>query len=102
MPSAENAGLDQSFLLNPRPPHLPTKAVSNPSSDSEEAMDVGDDGRPAPCTPKAPSAQTIDLSTPRPLQSRDTGAPPSGPCPAPTGKGLPLKTPTNHSGPSRR
>jgi len=45
---------------------------SDAPSDSEEAMDMGDDGRPVPFTPKAPSTQTIHLSTPRPLQqSRD-------------------------------
>jgi len=43
-------------------------------------MDVDDDGRPAPSTPEAPPAQTIDLSTPRPVrQSKETHRPPAGP-----------------------
>jgi len=51
--------------------------LSDAYSDSEEAMDVGDDGHPSPSTPKAPPAQTIDLSTPRPLQkTRGAPAPP--------------------------
>jgi len=40
-------------------------------------MDVGEDGRPAPTTPDAPSALPIDLSTTRPLQQfQDAPAPP--------------------------
>jgi len=51
--------------------------LSDASSDSQEAMDVGDNARPAPTTPEAPSTQIIELSTPRPLQrSRDAPAPP--------------------------
>jgi len=75
------------------------KELSDVSSDSKEAMDVGHDGRPAPTTPGAPPAPSIDLSTPRPLQqSRDAPAPPSGSQPAPTGRGLPPVTPSKPSG----
>jgi len=60
----------------PEAPAPSDEELSDASSDSEEAMDVGDDGRPAPSTPEAPPAQTIDLSTPRPAQrSKDTRAP---------------------------
>jgi len=77
--------------------------LSDASSDSEEAMDVADDGRQTPSAPKAPATQTVDLSTPRaPLRSRDALAPPSGPQPAPTGQ-VPLPvTPAKTSGPSRK
>jgi len=66
-------------------------------------MDVVDDGRQPPSTPKAPATQTVDLSTPRaPLRSRDALEPPSGPQPAPTGQ-VPLPvTPAKISGPSRK
>jgi len=87
----------------PEAPPPSDEEVSDASSDSEEAMDVGDDGRPAPTTPEAPSTQTIDLSTPRPpRQTSNTFAPPSGPKPAPSGQvPLPL-TPSNQSGSSRK
>jgi len=77
--------------------------LSDASSDREEAMDVGDEGRQAPSTPKAPAAQTVDLSTPRPpLRQSDALAAPSGPQPAPTGQ-VPLPvTPAKPSGPSQR
>ena len=66
-------------------------------------MDVGDDGRPAPSTPEAPSTQTVNLSTPRPVrQSKDTHDPPSGTQPAPSGRGLPPQTPYKTSGSSRK
>jgi len=87
----------------PEAPHLPTKKLSDATSDSEEAMDMGDDGCPAPTTPDAPSALPIDLSTPRPLQqSRDAPAPPSGSQPAPTGRGLLPVTGSKPSGSARK
>jgi len=93
----------------PVPPPQPeaaapsNKELSDASSDSEEAMDSSDDGRPAPSTPQAPPAQTIDLSTPRPIRrSKKALAPPSGSLPAPTGLGLPPVTPSKPSGPSRK
>jgi len=87
----------------PEPPAPSDEELPDASSDSEQAMDVGDDGRPAPSTPEAPPTQTIDLSTPRPVrQSKDTLAPPSGSQPVPTGKGLPPLTPYKTSGPSRK
>jgi len=65
-------------------------------------MDVGNDGRPATATREAPSAQTIDLSTPRPIhRSKDALTPPRGSQPAPTGQGLPPLTPSNPSALSR-
>jgi len=64
----------------PEAPPPSDEELSDASSDSEEALDVGNDGHPGPSTPEAPSAQTIDLSTPRPLQqTRDALAPPAGP-----------------------
>jgi len=39
---------------------------STTPSDGEEAMDVADDGRPAPSTPETSAAQAVDLTTPRP------------------------------------
>ena len=87
----------------PEAPAPSDEELSDASSESEEAMAVGDDRRPAPSTPAASPAQTIDLSTPRPAeQSRDTGAPPSRSRPAPTGQGLPPATPYKSSGPSRK
>jgi len=87
----------------PEAPAPSEEELSDASSNSEDAMDVRDDGRPAPSTPEAPPAQTIDLSTPRPAQqSKDTDAPPSGSRPVPTGQGLPLATPDKSSGPSRK
>jgi len=76
---------------------------SDASSDSEEAMDVVDDGRQAPSTPKAPATQTVDLSTPRPpLRPRNALALPSGPQPEPTGQ-VPLPvTPAKPLGSSQR
>jgi len=65
-----------------RPPS--DEELSDASSDSEEAMDVGDDGRPAPPTPEAPSAQTIDLSTPDYSSSPETPPPPPQWAPAST------------------
>jgi len=103
MPSPENPGLDQSRLLIPRPPPRSDKELSDASSNCEEGMDVGEDGRPAPCTPEAPSAQIIDLSTTRPLQdTRDAPAPPRGPQPAPTGQAPLPVTPSKPSGSSRK
>jgi len=90
------------------PPQLEAPPPSNEElsdafSDSEEAMDVGDDGHPAPSTPEASSTQNINLSTPRPLQqTRDAPAPPSGSQPAPTGQGRPPVTPSKPAGPSRK
>jgi len=87
----------------PEAPPPSDEELSDASSDSEEAMDVGDDSRPAPTTPDARSARPIDLSTPKPTQrTRDAPAPPSGPQPAPTGGGLPPVTPPNPSGPARK
>jgi len=51
----------------PEAPPPSDKELSNASSDSVEAIDVGDDSHPAPTTPDAHSALPIDLSTPRPL-----------------------------------
>jgi len=87
----------------PEAPPPSDEELSDASSDSAEAMDVGNDGRPAPTTPDALSALPIDLSTPRPLQqSRDTPALPSGSQPALTGRGLPPVTPSNPSGSARK
>ena len=66
-------------------------------------MDVGDDGHPAPVTPEAPSTQTIDLSTPRPLKhSRDAPAPPSESQLEPTRQAPPPVTASKPSGSSRK
>ena len=88
----------------PRPEAPPPSddELSDASSDSEEAMDVGDDGRPAPSTPESLPNQSIDRSTPRPHQSRDAPTLRSGSQAAPTGRGLPLVTPSTLSGPSWR
>jgi len=74
----------------PVPPPPSDKELSGASSDIEEAMDVVSDGRLAPTTPDAPSAQTIDLSTPIGSQ------PPS------TGLGLPPVTASKPPGSSRK
>jgi len=70
-------------LVPPPQPEAPPPSdeeLSDASSKSEEAMDVGDDGRPTPTTPDASTALPIDLSTPGPLQqSGDAPAPPAGP-----------------------
>jgi len=87
----------------PETPAPSGEELSDASSDSEEAMDVGDHACPAPSTPEAPPAHTVDLSTSRPVhQSKDTHAPPSGSQPAPTGQGLPPLTPYKPSGRSRK
>jgi len=87
--------------LQPEAPPPSDEELSHTSSDSEEAMDVGDDGRPAPTTPEAPLTQPIDLSTPRlHQQSRNANAPPSGSQPAATRQGQPLVTSSKTSGPS--
>jgi len=87
----------------PEAPPPSDEELSDTFSDSEEAMDVGNDGRPAPSTPDALSALPIDLSTPGPLQqSRDAPAPPSESHPAPTGRGLPAITPSKPSGSARK
>jgi len=87
----------------PEAPPPSDEELSDASSVSEETMDVGDDGRPAPTTPDAPSALPINLSTPRPLQqSQDAPATPSGSQPAPTGRGLSPVTPFKPSGPARK
>ena len=84
----------------PKAPPPSDEELSDASSDSEEAMDVGDDGRPAPTAPDAPSTRPIDLSTPRPPQQpRDAPAPPSRSQPAPTGRGLLPVTPLIHRAP---
>jgi len=92
----------------PVPPPQPEAApssdeeLSDAFSDSEEAMDVVDDGHQAPSTPKAPTTQTVDLSTPRPPLRPRALALPSGSQPAPTGQ-VPLPvTPAKPSGPSRK
>jgi len=82
----------------PRPqPQAPLgcdQEESDPCSMSKHTMEVGDDGRPAPATPEGPSAQSIDLSTPRPIHnSRDADGPPSGSRLAPTGQAPPPVTP---------
>jgi len=87
----------------PEAPPPPDEELSDAFSDSEEAMDLGDDGQQVPSTPKAPPTQTVDLSTPRPLSHsrndhppppRGGGAAPPGPG-GPTGPGLPPATPLN-------
>jgi len=87
----------------PEAPPPSDEELSEASSDSEEAMDVVDDGGQAASTPKAPATRTADLSTPRPpLRPRDALAAPSGSQPAPTGQ-VPLPvTPAKPSGPSRK
>jgi len=109
-PHCPNSGADHDAFsreckARPVPPPQPEapppadKELYNTSSNSEEAMDVGDDGRPAPTAPGAPPTLSIDLSTPRPLQqSRDARAPHSGSQPAPTGRGLPPVTPSKPLG----
>jgi len=92
-PYCPNCGDDQDAFsrecrarsIPPPQPEAPAPSdeeLSEASSDSEDAMDVGDND-PAPSTAEAPVAQTIDLCTPRPLlQPRDAPAPPppGGPC----------------------
>ena len=111
-PHCPNSGDDHDAFsragrARPVPPHqseapAPSgEELADASSDSEKAMDVGHDGHPAPSTPEAPPAQTVDLSTPRPVrQSKDTDAPPSGSQPAPNGQGQPQLTPYKLSRPS--
>ena len=92
-------------VLPPQPEAQPPsdEELSDAYSDSKEAMDMGDDGRPAPATPEAASTRPIDLSTPRLLlQSRKAPAAPSGSQPAPTGWALPPVTPPKPSGSSRK
>ena len=61
----------------PEAPPPSDNELSDASSESEEAMDVGDKGPPALSAPEAPPAQTIDLSPFGPLhQSRNAPAPP--------------------------
>jgi len=48
-------------LPQPEAPPPSDEEVSDAFSDSEEAMDVGDDSCPAPTIPKAPSTQAIEL-----------------------------------------
>ena len=103
-PHCPNCGDDHNAFsracrARPAPPPQPEapapsdEELSDPSSESEEDMDVGDDGRTAPSTPEAPPTQAIDLSTPKPVrQSKETNAPPSGSQQAPTGQGLPPLT----------
>jgi len=87
----------------PEAPPSSDEELPDTSSDSEEALDVGDDRHPAPSSPKAPSTQTIDLATPRPLQqSGDAPAPPTGSQPARTGQGPPEVTPSKPSGLSQK
>jgi len=89
--------------LQPEAPPPSDEELSDASTDSEQAMDVGDDGRPAPPTPDAPSTRPIDLSTPRPLQqSRVAPVRPSGSQPARTGRGLPPGISSNPSGSARK
>jgi len=113
-PHCPNCGDDHDTFSSacgarPVPPPQPEptapfdKELSDASSDSEEAMDVGDDGRPPPSTPEAPPTQTIDLSTPRPAHhSKNTHAPLSWSQPAPTGRDWPPLTPYKPSGSSRK
>jgi len=108
-PHCPNCGDDHDAFSSqckarPAPPPQPeapppsAEELSDASSDSEEAMDVGDDRRLVPSTPDAQSAHPIDLSTPRPLlQPRAAPAPLSGSQPAPTGRGLPPVTPSKPS-----
>jgi len=87
----------------PEAPPTPDEELSDASSDTEEVMDVGDDGHLALATSETPSKETTDTSTPRPLQqTRDAPAPPSGSQPAPTGWGLPPVTPPTPSGSSQK
>jgi len=63
----------------PQPEATPPsdEELSDLSADSEEAMDVGDDGQQAPSTAKAHPTQIVDLSTARPHHdSRNDCAPP--------------------------
>ena len=88
--------------VSPPQPEAPPPSdpeLSDASCHSEEVMDVGDDGSPAPTPPNTPSALPIDITTPRALQqSQDTPAPPSGSQPPPTGRGLPPVTLSKPSG----
>jgi len=104
----DHDGFSRDYKARPVPQPLPEapppsdEELSHACSDSEEAMTVGDDGRPVSTPPNAQSAYPIDLSTPRPLlQPRDAPAPPRGLQPAPTSQGLPPVTPSNPSGPAR-
>ena len=96
-PHCPNCGCDhdafsRECLARPTPPPRPEAPPSDAKeheSNSEEDMDMGDDGGQAPSTPKATSASApaVDLTTPRPSRRGVTptgGAtqPMGGPCPS--------------------
>ena len=74
------------------PPRLeaPTSNADEPGSDSEDDMEMGDDGGQAPSTPEAGTAQAVDLTTPCPSRRGVTSTgraaqPMGGPAPPDSG-----------------
>jgi len=93
MPSPGNARLDQSPVLNLRPPHLPTKNYPTPPPTLRRPWMWATMATQHPLLPNP--------LQPRPHeQSRDATAPPSRSQPAPASQGPPPVTPCKLSGSS--